>query len=154
MSLARRTARKFETQTETHEFSIDFPEKFPEINADERRITQVLNNLVSNAIKYSPNGGPVQISGTIEDDGRYVTLSVTDHGIGIPEHQRHRIFQKFSRLDNDLSRKTEGTGLGLFLTKAIVEAHDGRIWFNSNTDPEKGPTGTSFTFSLPNRFTP
>ena len=153
VDLARRTAKKFETQSDNHQFSIDFPDKFPEINADERRINQVLNNLVSNALKYSPNGGPVQISGTIEDDERFVTISVTDHGIGIPEHQRHRIFQKFSRLDNDLSRKTEGTGLGLFLTKAIVEAHDGRIWFNSNTDPDKGPTGTSFTFSLPNIYT-
>ena len=149
-STAKRTARKFQSQTDTHEFSVEFPDNFPEIHADERRMTQVLNNLVSNAIKYSPNGGPVQISGTIEDDERFVTVSVTDHGIGIPDHQRHRIFQKFSRLDNDLSRKTEGTGLGLFLTKAIIEAHNGRIWFNSNTDPEKGPTGTSFTFSLPN----
>ncbi len=152
VSLARRTAKKFETQSDIHEFSFNFPDNFPEINADERRITQVLNNLVSNAIKYSPKGGPVEISGTIEDDERFVTISVTDHGIGIPDHQRHRIFQKFSRLDNDLSRKTEGTGLGLFLTKAIVEAHDGRIWFNSNTDPEKGLTGTSFTFSLPNIY--
>ena len=150
-SLARRTARKFSAQNDYHDFSVEFPEQFPEVHADERRINQVFNNLVSNAIKYSPSGGPVQISGTIEDEGRYVTVSVTDHGIGIPEHQRHRIFQKFSRLDNDLSRKTEGTGLGLFLSKAIIEAHGGRIWFHSNTDPDSGPVGTSFTFSLPNR---
>lgn len=152
-TLARRTAKKFESQSNQHDFSVEFPPRFPEVQADERRINQVFNNLVSNAIKYSPEGGPVQISGTIEDEGRYVTVSVTDYGIGIPEHQRHRIFQKFSRLDNELSRKTEGTGLGLFLSKAIVEAHGGRIWFNSNTDPDAGPVGTSFTFSLPNRHT-
>jgi PAS domain S-box-containing protein len=150
-SLAKRTSKKFSTQSNNHDFTIEFPDTFPEVHADERRINQVFNNLVSNAIKYSPKGGPVQISGTIEDDGRYVTVSVTDHGIGIPNHQRHRIFQKFSRLDNDLSRKTEGTGLGLFLSKAIIEAHGGRIWFHSNTDAEKGPVGTSFTFSLPNQ---
>ena len=144
-------AKKFSAQSEQHDFSVEFPDRFPEVHADERRINQVFNNLVSNAIKYSPTGGPVQISGTIEDEGRYVTVSVTDHGIGIPEHQRHRIFQKFSRLDNDLSRKTEGTGLGLFLSKAIIEAHGGRIWFHSNTDPDSGPVGTSFTCSLPNQ---
>ncbi|MEM8858198.1 MAG: ATP-binding protein [Chloroflexota bacterium] len=152
VSLAKRAAKKFSTQTNDHEIFVDFPPKFPEINADERRINQVLNNLVSNAIKYSPKGGPIEISGTIEDDSRYVTVSVTDHGIGIPEHERHRIFQKFSRLDNDLSRKTEGTGLGLFLTKAIVEAHGGRIWFESNSEQNKGDVGTTFAFSLPNVF--
>ena len=115
--------------------------------ADERRITQVFNNLVSNAIKYSPSGGVIRISGTIQDD--YVNVSIADPGIGIPSHENHRIFQKFSRLDNDLSRKTEGTGLGLFLTKAIIDAHNGRIWFHGNTDPKTGPTGTTFTFSLP-----
>jgi two-component system sensor histidine kinase VicK len=74
-----------------------------------------------------------------------VTVSVRDEGIGIPAHEQHRIFQQFSRLDNALSRKTEGTGLGLYLSKAIIEAHRGRIWFAKNED---GP-GTTFTFSLP-----
>ena len=82
----------------------------------------------------------------------HVTVSVRDEGIGIPSHEERRIFQKFSRLDNALSRRTEGTGLGLFLTKAIVEAHGGRIWFESNRR-ENGsvgdPAGTTFTFSLP-----
>jgi signal transduction histidine kinase len=106
-------------------------------------LTQVLNNLVSNAIKYSPDGGLIRIMGEVHSG--HVTASVVDQGIGIPAHERHRIFGKFARLDNALSRKTEGTGLGLFLTKAIVEAHNGRIWFADNED---GP-GTAFTFSLP-----
>ncbi|MEM9775949.1 MAG: ATP-binding protein [Chloroflexota bacterium] len=152
VTLAKRTAKKFTTQTEKHTISVDFPPQFPEVKADERRINQVFNNLVSNAIKYSPKGGPIKISGTIEDDGRYVTIGVTDSGIGIPEHERHRIFQKFSRLDNDLSRKTEGTGLGLFLSKAIIEAHGGSVWFDSNTEEAKGNLGTTFAFSLPNDF--
>ena len=99
--------------------------------------------MLSNAIKYSPEGGDIIVSGKVLPD--YVTVSVRDAGIGIPRHEEHRIFQKFSRLDNALSRKTEGTGLGLFLTKAIIEAHDGCIWFADNGDDP----GTTFTFSLP-----
>jgi signal transduction histidine kinase len=106
-----------------------------------------MNNLLGNAIKYSPDGGPIEISGAAYPS--HVTVSFQDEGIGIPEHEKHRIFQKFSRLDNALSRKTEGTGLGLFLTKAIIEAHGGRIWFSSNHDKQKGQRGTTFTFSLP-----
>lgn len=141
--MAADVAHKFRSQTEQHAFVLDFPADFPPVNGDERRLTQVLNNLISNAIKYSPEGGTVTISGAVHPG--HVTVSVADEGIGIPAHDQHRIFQKFSRLDNALSRKTEGTGLGLFLTKAIVEAHDGRIWFSDND----GKPGTTFTFSLP-----
>ena len=141
--LATDTARKFSSQTSKHNFNIDFPADFPPVCGDERRLIQVFNNLASNAIKYAPEGGDIVISGEVHPE--HVTVSVSDQGIGIPAHERHRIFQKFSRLDNALSRKTEGTGLGLFLTKAIIEAHGGRIWFNNNED---GP-GTTFTFSLP-----
>ena len=98
---------------------------------------------MSNAIKYSPDGGPIKVQGAVHPE--HVTVSVRDAGIGIPEHEQHRIFQQFSRLDKALSRKTEGTGLGLYLTKAIVEAHNGRIWFSHNEDEP----GTTFTFSLP-----
>lgn len=136
-------ARKFSNQADKHQFVIQFEEDFPLICGDERRLTQVLNNLVSNAIKYSPDGGKILVRGDVHP--KHVTIAVKDEGIGIPDHQQHRIFQKFSRLDNALSRKSEGTGLGLYLSKAIVEAHDGRIWFQNNPD---GP-GTTFTLSLP-----
>jgi PAS domain S-box-containing protein len=140
--------RRFESQTEIHKIVPRFPENFPTICADERRLTQVFNNLISNAIKYSPDGGSIEIIGHIHSD--YVTVSVRDWGIGIPKHQEHRIFEKFSRLDNALSRKTEGTGLGLYLTKAIVEAHGGSIWFSSNEEAgDNVSSGTTFTFSLP-----
>lgn len=141
--LAASTARRFETQTDQHGLDVDFDPDFPIIFGDERRLTQVLTNLVSNAIKYSPDGGRIEIRGEVHPE--HVTVSVRDEGIGIPSHQQGRIFQKFSRLDNALSRKTEGTGLGLYLSKAIIEAHNGRIWFTAN---ENGP-GTTFTFSLP-----
>lgn len=140
--LAANVARKFSSQTK-QQFVLKFDEDFPLICGDERRLKQVLNNLISNALKYSPEGEKVVLEGHVHP--QHVTISVRDEGIGIPEHQQHRIFQKFSRLDNALSRKTEGTGLGLFLSKAIVEAHDGRIWFHNNPD---GP-GTTFTLSLP-----
>jgi PAS domain S-box-containing protein len=141
--IATAVVRKFSNQTTRHTFKVEFPPDFPTIWGDERRLSQVYNNLISNAIKYSMDGGEIVVSGEVHSE--YVTSSVRDGGIGIPEHEHHRIFHKFSRLDNALSRKTEGTGLGLFLSKAIIEAHNGRIWFNNNED---GP-GTTFTFSLP-----
>jgi signal transduction histidine kinase len=141
--IATSVTRKFTSQAKNHRFILKFDEEFPLVVGDERRLTQVLNNLVSNAIKYSPDGGPIVISGQVHP--QHVTISVRDSGIGIPDHQQHRIFQKFARLDNALSRKAEGTGLGLYLSKAIVEAHHGRIWFHNNPD---GP-GATFTFSLP-----
>lgn len=145
--LAADVVRKLGSQDSHHTFVVDFPPDFPSIRADERRLVQVFNNLVGNAIKYSPDGGRIHLSGASHPG--HVTVSVQDEGIGIPEHEKHRIFQKFSRLDNALSRKTEGTGLGLFLTKSIIEAHGGRIWFGSNQDKQKGQRGTTFTFSLP-----
>ena len=141
--LAADVVRKFKNQADRHHFSVDFPPDFMPVHGDERRLTQVLNNLVSNAIKYSPEGGQVRIHGAVH--ANHVTVAVTDEGIGIPEHEKGRIFHPFSRLDNALSRKTEGAGLGLYLSKAIIEAHNGRIWFHNN---DNGP-GTTFTFSLP-----
>jgi signal transduction histidine kinase len=148
VDLAQDTVKRFENQTNIHEFKLDFPEGFPDVCADERRISQVFNNLINNAIKYSPEGGDIEISGRIHPD--YVTVSIRDYGIGIPDYEQHRIFEKFSRLDNALSRKTEGTGLGLFLTKSIIEAHGGSIWFSSNGASSSGTNqGTTFTFSIP-----
>lgn len=148
--IAENAAGRLGSQTEHHRLAVSFPPAFPVVFGDERRLIQVFNNLISNAIKYSPDGGPIRIWGEVHAD--HVTVSVRDEGIGIPSHEERRIFQKFSRLDNALSRRTEGTGLGLFLTKAIVEAHGGRIWFESNRR-ENGsvgdPAGTTFTFSLP-----
>jgi PAS domain S-box-containing protein len=146
--MAAEAVSRFGSQTDKHHFVLDFPDGFPAVSGDERRLNQVLYNLVTNAIKYSPDGGTITVSGQAHAD--YVTVSVRDEGIGIPVHEQHRIFAKFSRLDNALSRKTEGTGLGLFLSKAIVEAHRGSIWFSSNAgEGGEGPAGTTFTFSLP-----
>jgi signal transduction histidine kinase len=145
-ALAANVVRKLGRQSKKHQISLYFDPEFPTIIGDERRLTQVLNNLLSNAIKYSPEGGKIAIKGAVHP--QYVTISVQDEGIGIPVHEQGRIFQKFARLDNALSRKTEGTGLGLFLSKAIVEAHNGRIWFQNNNEVEPNAPGTTFTFSI------
>ena len=141
--LIRNVVKKFATQTDKHNIIVEFPDLFPEVPGDEKRVTQVMNNLISNAIKYSPEGGDIVVSGEFDDE--HIVIHVRDGGIGIPMHESHRIFQQFSRLDNALSRQAEGTGLGLFLTRAIVQAHRGSIWFANNKDGR----GTTFSFSLP-----
>jgi PAS domain S-box-containing protein len=140
--LAMKVVDGFRLQTSAHQFELDFPEDLPPVLADEARIRQVLDNLVSNAIKYSPQGGPIRIGAWQEPSG--VTVYVADRGIGIPADEQSRLFASFYRVDSSLRRQTKGTGLGLYLCKAIVEAHDGRIWVRS----EPGG-GSTFFFSLP-----
>ncbi len=106
------------------------------INVDPDRLEQVLINLVDNAIKYSPRGSPVNIS--LSSAPEEIHFSVSDRGVGIPENQRERIFDRFYRVDNSAARKAKGTGLGLFIVRAIVEAHGGRIWVDSA--PGQGST--------------
>ena len=109
---------------------------------DEHRLLQVCANLISNAIKFSPSGGAVEVSVSPHEKG--FRVGVQDHGPGIPEHFRERIFQRFAQADSSDSRKKGGTGLGLSITKAIVERHQGTVGFES----EAGK-GTLFYFDLP-----
>jgi len=140
--LARRLVDKFRTQTDQHQLSVDFPSDFPVIQGDAARLEQVLANLISNAIKYSPRGGAVRVSGHVLPNE--VIVSVSDEGIGIPVEEQERIFERFYRVDDALSRRTAGSGLGLYLAKAVVEAHGGRIWVESAPG-----RGASFSFALP-----
>ena len=140
--LAAKVVDRFRLQTDSHPFELDFPDDLPSVLADEARIRQVLDNLVSNAIKYSPQGGSIRIGAW--QDGPGVTVYVADQGIGIPADEQGRLFNSFYRVDSGLRRQTKGTGLGLYLCKAIVEAHDGRIWVRS----ELGK-GTTVFFVLP-----
>jgi PAS domain S-box-containing protein len=134
----------FRTQTELHQFEVDFPPDFPLVWGDENRLREVLNNLVSNAVKYSPKGGTVWVGGRVDRDG--LTVYVADQGIGIPAEEQDRVFDRFYRVDSSLRRETQGTGLGLYLVKAIVEAHGGRVWMESVPG-----RGSIFMFSLPRR---
>ncbi|MDP3185701.1 MAG: ATP-binding protein [Anaerolineales bacterium] len=138
--LAERLAERFRTQTDHHTLVIDFPKKFPVILADEKRIEQVLANLLSNAIKYSP-GGEIRISGQARPE--QVIITVNDAGSGIDPGDIPYIFDRFYRAEKAV-RRTKGAGLGLYLARAIVEAHGGRIW----VDP-KPNTGARICFSLP-----
>lgn len=140
--LARRLVEKFKTQTDKHTLVADFPPGFPVIRGDEERLRQVLSNLLSNAIKYAPGGGEIRVSANLTPAG--VELRVSDQGAGIAAHDLPHVFERFYRAEGDLTRRVKGTGLGLFLTRAIVNAHGGTIRVDS--DPGKGAT---FTVTLP-----
>ncbi|HEU4328863.1 MAG TPA: ATP-binding protein [Roseiflexaceae bacterium] len=117
--------------------------QLPLIDADPRRIQQVLANLVSNAVKYTPDGGWIQVSAVPADEG-CVEIRVEDNGIGISEEQQALLFTPFYRAENAVRSTTSGTGLGLTITKAFVELHGGRIWVQSTEG-----VGTTFVVSLP-----
>lgn len=149
-SLLRRVANKMRGVSKMHKIVLNLPDReMPPVNADYDKIEQVLINLVENAVKYSPAGGPITLeaSPTSED----IIVKVTDRGIGVPEGERKRIFERFSRLDSRYVRERKGAGLGLYISKAIIEAHGGRIWVEpaDGLDDGKPFTGSSFSFSLP-----
>jgi PAS domain S-box-containing protein len=102
----------------------------PAVAADEGQLRQVLGNLVDNAIKYSPDGGDVRIR--LEAGERHVRFAVSDEGLGIPKAERTRIFEKFYRLDPDMTRGIGGTGLGLYISRELVRRVEGRIWVEAN----------------------
>ena len=140
--LAAKVAKEARARTRKHEVVTQFPEDMPVVEVDVLKITQVLNNLVENAIKYSPDGGRVTISGGVQDG--VIVVSVRDQGVGIPAEHGDSIFRRFYRVDSPLTRSTQGTGLGLAISKAHVEAHGGKIWFESVVGQ-----GSTFYFSLP-----
>ncbi len=142
--LAEKVVDAFRTQTDLHTFELDFPPNFPPVWGDPERLREVLTNLVSNAVKYSPNGGPVWVGGRVDNTG--VTVYVADQGIGIPPEEQERIFDRFHRVESGLHRRTEGAGLGLYLVKAIIEAHGGRVWVESAPG-----RGSVFIFTLPRK---
>ncbi len=145
--LAEKVVDGFRTQMgqdPIHTFELDFPPDFPPVWGDPERLREVLSNLVSNAVKYSPEGGTVWIGGRADQAG--VTVYVADEGIGIPAEEQDRIFERFHRVDSGLHRRTEGTGLGLYLVKAIVDAHGGRVWVESAPG-----RGSIFMFRLPRK---
>lgn len=141
-ALAKRVVDRFRTQTQIHDFVVDFPSDLPPVQADPERMEQVLGNLLSNAIKYSPEGGTIEVSGRAPSEE--VIVTVTDEGMGIPFEEQPHIFERFYRGARDHQQRTPGAGLGLYLAQAIVEAHDGRIWVES-----KPGEGAAFSFAIP-----
>ena len=122
--------------------SLSLPESLPDVSGDARRLQEVLQNLLDNAIQYTLPGGKIILSADSRDDE--VIFTVSDSGIGIPQSDQPRIFERFYRVDAARSREAGGTGLGLAIAKHLVEVHGGRIWVES----ELG-SGSKFHFSVP-----
>jgi len=129
--------------TADHNIMNKLPRDMPKIIADADKVNQILDNIVSNAVRYSPDGGDITITG--EDEGDTVRISVTDQGLGIPEAHRDKIFQRFHVIDDEEDRRTvQGTGIGLYLVQHLARAHgeNGVVWL------EHSEVGKGSTFSV------
>lgn len=124
------------------EINLVSPEKISEIMGDKKRMGVVIDNLVSNAVKYIDKKGFVEIK--IEENEKFINVTVKDNGVGIPEKQQDKVFQKFFRSNNAVRYQTEGTGLGLYISKNIVEQSGGNLWFKSIEG-----LGSEFFLTLP-----
>ncbi|NPV58538.1 MAG: GAF domain-containing protein [Actinobacteria bacterium] len=140
--LARIVIEKLESHSSRHSFHLHYPQHMDPVYADPDKIEQVIMNLVDNAVKYSPSGGEVTVS--LAQERNRVEFRVSDQGVGIPPEHLPHIFDKFHRVDNRATREIYGTGLGLYVSKSIIEAHGGSIWVES----ELGE-GSTFLFTLP-----
>jgi len=122
-------------------FTMNIPENIDVIQSDRRRVEQILLNLISNAVKFTEHGG-IWIDCSCADGS--VQVSVTDSGIGMKEEDMDKLFQAFQQVDSGITRKYEGTGLGLYICKKLLELLGGRIWVTSTWGQ-----GSTFCFSLP-----
>jgi signal transduction histidine kinase len=130
--------------------ALDAPESLP-VHLDRERIDQVLSNLLENAVKYSPDGGPISVAAAEVDEGA-IEVRVSDVGVGIPADQREHVFERFYQADDGQSRRRfGGLGLGLAISRAIVDAHGGRIWAEAN---EAAGRGTTFALRVPRIASP
>ena len=146
-TVAAKVMRREEASTykkPSHTLALDLSPEIPHsIIADEDKVEQIFNNLISNALKYSPKGGQITMSGKMMSS-ELIQFSVSDQGMGIPKEHLTKMFQRFHRVDNRDTREIGGTGIGLFLVKALVEMHGGSIWLDSVYGE-----GTTFFFTLP-----
>ncbi|MDP9491158.1 MAG: PAS domain S-box protein [Actinomycetota bacterium] len=141
--LLERVVESARTHAPSHiTFDVQVPESVPPVAADKDRARQVLVNLVENAVKYSPGGGRIELG--LEPEDGMVLFRVVDQGLGIPADERRRIFEKFYRLDPNMTQGIGGTGLGLYICSELVERMGGHIWLES----EEGK-GSAFFFQLP-----
>jgi PAS domain S-box-containing protein len=144
--LAAETIESQQSYSSRHQLVNSVPHSLPAVVADRDKVMQILINLISNALKYSP-GGTIELSAQVE--GKFLKISVRDEGPGIPPDEQERLFQRFSRapsrsVGTGQKAKPTGTGLGLFLTRYLVESHSGQIWVESEVGK-----GSTFHFTLP-----
>jgi signal transduction histidine kinase len=140
--IVRDAVEEAQRLTGAHWFIVDLPAELPRVMADPRRIRQVLQNLLVNAIKYSPQGGQITVSCEVEPDE--VIVSVADQGEGIPPEYLDKVFERFFQVDATATRRLGSSGLGLAIARGIVQAHGGRIWAESTVGQ-----GSVFRFALP-----
>lgn len=126
-----------------HQFETDFNNKIPQIFIDIDKFQQIMTNLIENAAKYSNEGTKITVKTDFSCCPDYISIKVTDEGIGIKEEDFEKIFTKFSRLDNPLTRKAQGSGLGLYITKTLIAKMNGNITVKSSEN------GTTFEVFLP-----
>ena len=135
-------AIQFHRERDRHQFVVDFSAEPLFVYVDVKQMEQVLRNLLVNAIKYSPAGSTITIRGW--QGSRHLFLQVKDEGIGIAPVDQPKIFERFYRIDNEITRDVSGAGLGLAISRGIIEAHGRRIWVESA--PGQGST---FSVTLP-----
>jgi signal transduction histidine kinase len=140
--LIQKVAQRLRVKSPGITVKLELPAHLPTVMADRDRIEEVLQNLLDNAVKYSPKKRVVTVSCHSTSDE--VIVSVGDVGMGIALRDQEQIFDRFHRVDNSSTRSTQGAGLGLYICRAIVEAHGGRIWVESVLHQ-----GSTFSFSLP-----
>ncbi|MBE3558899.1 MAG: PAS domain S-box protein [Ktedonobacteraceae bacterium] len=141
-SLIESVVRRLKAKSPDVSFTLDIPADLPIVKADRDRIEEVLLNLLDNAIKYSPRQRTITVAARAT--GEEVIVSVSDAGMGISLRDQQQIFDRFQRADNRVTQAMPGAGLGLYISRAIVEAHGGRIWVESTLHQ-----GSTFSFSLP-----
>jgi len=135
-----RLSRLHRFWTDKHRLTLDIAPDLPEIEADADKVHQILTNLLNNAIKYSPGGGTITVTARPENEG--VRITVQDEGVGMNEEQQARLFGRYERLERDDIKRLPGTGLGLYLTRHLVELHGGTI--SCESEPGRGSTFTVF----------
>ncbi len=149
VEIAEKVIEEARGLTNSHSFELWTDENLPRAMVDRHWVSRVFHNLITNAVKYSPDGGRVVVRiGRVSASGKegkpWLKVAVSDQGVGIPAEQRELIFEKFRRGDDEIVRRIRGTGLGLYIAKRVVEAHGGKIWVDSA--PGQGST---FYFTLP-----
>jgi two-component system phosphate regulon sensor histidine kinase PhoR len=143
--LVRQTVQSIQVSAEQHQFTLNVWAQETSVRADRERIRVVVGNLIDNAVKYSPNGGPVTIN--LEARERELVVAVIDKGIGIAPDQLTRLFDRFYHPSALSSHQYGGIGVSLYLAQAILKLHDGRIWAESNRNQSE--TGAMVAFALP-----
>ena len=142
----REVVEELQRTTDKHEIKLLLPQSAIEVHGDKERIGQVVSNLISNAIKYSPNANLINVSVIQEND--HVALEVKDYGIGISENEQQHVFERFFRVSGERSNTYPGLGLGLFISREIIKRQGGTIWVNSRVGK-----GSVFSFKIPLNYT-